>query len=394
MAGQQYKVVSYFINVGVGDGAIHLLLENNHVSKAVLIDGGEVEAGACTAFTIAALHQKYQGSFTGFDAIAITHWDGDHFRGTLKMLYEDIVQNGQTSYIKQTTKIYAPATSFNKVQAEGKFRRVKVPNVDHQYELQIKTPNHQDWQRLCEFVISTYCIGYDLFSGIPLSGHHGTPKLIDSLGDVYTASNLLQGGTPIFLCIGCEDFFIDWPDIEDTFNENEINRLAETKKNMNASSLMLISIWPKALPTDPPRINLYTAGDAEEEQEEPFIEWIKNPNAVIDVIKPGHHGSAKATPERLLDYQTKIFLISAGGRHGHPTLSLLFFLMSYIYYKFSDSKPHVFATCCPYWMNKPRALYNDVDVNLENFLSYKKGAYQIKAVVQKLTGINCVDVWF
>jgi len=70
---------------------------------------------------------------------------------------------------------------------------------------------------------------------------------------------------------------------------------------------MLTSIWPKAQATDPPRINLYAVGDAKEEEH--FVTWIQNKDAVIDVIKAGHHGSTEATPESLLDYNTKIYHI-------------------------------------------------------------------------------------
>lgn len=316
MAAPEYSIHSYFINVDIGDGAVHLLLRHGAVVGAVLIDGGEREAGARVASVIAELRQQY--NHFDFNAIVITHWDGDHFRGTMGMIRDDWVRGGLTSsyIVDGVTKFYAPATWWNKVQDAGDF---SLAEVGAGFELRIDPKGVN--RRLCEFVISTHCIGYDVFTGLRLGGNNHVQML--NLNAVYqhsTTHNLHLATRPIFLCVGCDKNFIS----NDKLQTPQKSWYKEPKGNaMNASSIMLAALWPKLNLNDPPRIALYTAGDAEEDEEKVFVRWIQDPTTTIDVIKPGHHGSGKATPETLLVYNTKAFVVSAADRHGHPSAFFL-----------------------------------------------------------------------
>jgi hypothetical protein len=103
----QYLVHSYHINVGVGDAALHLLVEASgssgtsrpRVLRAVMLDAGDNtrDAPDNVKTTITDLESRYvwdQGS-PKLDAVIITHWDSDHYKGLPKILLEDIAEQKQ-----------------------------------------------------------------------------------------------------------------------------------------------------------------------------------------------------------------------------------------------------------------------------------------------------------
>lgn len=104
---ERLKVHSWHINIGVGDGAIHLLVDEKAtlpattavkplVKKAVLIDGGDsAHSLQQLKLTIARIEAEYDfpaedAKQLKFDAILITHWDLDHWYGIHQLLLEDL----------------------------------------------------------------------------------------------------------------------------------------------------------------------------------------------------------------------------------------------------------------------------------------------------------------
>ena len=119
-----YEVVSFHINIGVGDAAIHLLVEKNgsdnpKVRKACWIDGGEDNKHGKPPIseTIAHIRKYYdfpdghaQGlddddcnSFMRFDSVIITHWDKDHYGGIIGLIYDDL--RGQYDQLRTTLDV-------------------------------------------------------------------------------------------------------------------------------------------------------------------------------------------------------------------------------------------------------------------------------------------------
>jgi hypothetical protein len=97
-----YQVNSYYINVGAGDGAIHILsaagtnYDRPIVLRAYLMDGGRGTSLAVIEATIAWIEHHYicDGPFQStlkFDGFIITHWDGDHYEGVRSYLRNLIV---------------------------------------------------------------------------------------------------------------------------------------------------------------------------------------------------------------------------------------------------------------------------------------------------------------
>jgi hypothetical protein len=96
-----YSVQSFHLNIDEGDSAVHLLLTDDdpkNIVSAVLVDGGrevgaEVIVGLRTMLQRAITVYLQNGNpFTAFDTIVLSHWDGDHKRGIMRMLSESLIQ--------------------------------------------------------------------------------------------------------------------------------------------------------------------------------------------------------------------------------------------------------------------------------------------------------------
>ena len=111
-----YRVDSLYINVGVGDSAIQLLVDPQAmiagkpiVKRACLIDGGQRVNGRDqdSHHTIRNLKSNYHLSsdhepgespaIIRFDSVVITHWDGDHFGGIAELLQWDFMQQWENN---------------------------------------------------------------------------------------------------------------------------------------------------------------------------------------------------------------------------------------------------------------------------------------------------------
>jgi glyoxylase-like metal-dependent hydrolase (beta-lactamase superfamily II) len=162
----KYEIDSHFINIGIGDGAVHVLLEKKNnkpqcIVRTVLIDGGLETAKETLAAAISDIRKKYHTQFR-FDAIVITHWDEDHYGAVTEMLYLDAKATGESTYIdRNRTKVYLPWTGWNKIPPKGKFKLTEFGTC----KLCVRVDSGQ-YVSLCEAVVSTNCLGYDLFTGL------------------------------------------------------------------------------------------------------------------------------------------------------------------------------------------------------------------------------------
>lgn len=311
------RVESYFINVDVGDGAVHILLRNDKLDGAVLIDGGREPAAGKLQSAIATLRNKYNNC--RFNSIVVTHWDGDHFRALLKILYEDMKDKlpDQWSYVdKKKTVFYCPWTCLEKIEKENRFT-IKQSTTNFELYLKVDRGNGTYTETfICKAVPTTYCLGHDLFTGKSIFGNDGfagIPNGVPNLPAAYQQSTVLNTDNgPIFLCVCVDVIFID----KGFAMPQEGWKAGANAKLMNASSIMATIIWPTN--TGKNRISLYTGGDAEEELERLLLDWVGT-NTVLDVVKAGHHGSHFATPEGLVALENQAFVVSAGDEYGHPS---------------------------------------------------------------------------
>jgi hypothetical protein len=270
-----WRVDSYFINVGIGDGAIHLLVQNNAIVGSVLIDGGMFIAAPRLAATIKEIKKKYNVTPLSFNSIVVTHWDDDHYLGLVRFLMEDVYEakgpNPQPEYIQDgKTIFYYPYTGLKK-EPWKKF--CKFDNDRLSFQIDDKST-----EGLCAAVASTRCIGYDFFTGRDAT-QWSTGINLKLLANRATIKDLEKAipanSSPLFLCVGADNYFIN-EDIPTP--ETALQKDPKKADVMNASSIMCLVMWPPVVGR-PPRVSLYTGGDAEEEQEEVLVKWMGAPNS-------------------------------------------------------------------------------------------------------------------
>lgn len=170
-----YFVESYFINVGAGDSAIHLLRQKNNqgVEAAVLIDGGRSSCEVPVSTVIEHVRVAVNHQFA-FKAILVTHWDVDHWKGLMNLLYKrweaeqinPAAPNLATSYWDNNTTFYCPWTGVSALNKDETMQVVLDQNLNT-YKLQFKRAGGV-WTDICWAVVSTYALGFDLFTG----SHH------------------------------------------------------------------------------------------------------------------------------------------------------------------------------------------------------------------------------
>ncbi|KAI8722382.1 hypothetical protein NCS52_00381900 [Fusarium sp. LHS14.1] len=174
MAYRDYDVLSFFINVGAGDSAIHILRQRNteNVEAAVLIDGGRSTSQRCIEGAIhtirAALNRNFQ-----FTSIVVTHWDEDHYAGLMHMLYNQWVDIQNTPQLpdwfrpyihSDETTFYCPWMDVGALEKINHNMTIEGNQEKTRYWLFFRLSENSKWHRICRAVVSTFAMGYDLFT--------------------------------------------------------------------------------------------------------------------------------------------------------------------------------------------------------------------------------------
>ena len=294
-----WRVESYFVNVGLGDGAIHLLLDESQTEKpkkivsAVLVDGG-LRGDDQIEYATKAIIKKYgfsQERFFTFDAVVVTHWDRDHYEATMSMIESNFKGAGylKCRWISNKTIFYVPETliwtqprdglkkmyDFAKDEKELhiKMEKDKIPTkVKPKTPAKGKPEKNVPTKKLAKALYGKACLGVDVFSGEKI-GTGATLKVILTNAKPDPLSILDR---PMLLCVGIDRRLI-----------NGLELPISSSTATNASSMMCILLkWNKTAQTVD--VQLYTGGDAEDDQEVVMRNWlVKSGVKKLDVIKCG-----------------------------------------------------------------------------------------------------------
>lgn len=315
-----YKVESFHLNVGAGDGAIHLLTSDpavpgtkRMVQQAFLIDGGTSGNVYLINELIVYIEINYldkdgnafeTANPLKFDSFVITHWDGDHYGGLEAWLLSDIGMDdtlNRAKYDGDTPKsyIYSPC----KWESKSSFcvtnnmlrRKRSTENL-----LQVVTT----WESL---------LGRNLFTEGPTNRAPANPTSINSLQMLLGTSNTVKAPSsgvnytdsiPALYCVAAERHVLGSAEIKATLTET------------NMSSIILLLVWK--LGDGSHRVSHYLAGDAHAKLEAAVGEWMGAYKPTS--MKLSHHGSASSNPEKNFErWLPKNIIVSAGGQHGHPS---------------------------------------------------------------------------
>ena len=396
----KYEVDTYQISVPNGDCSVHFLVDRSKaisdprtlgcIVKSVLMDGGNdggksaVTAANCLRHALYELRRWYTiMETTGqehildtirFDAWVITHWDYDHWGGSLEMILSDLQAQGtykQSRFMKYNnngeplTVLYCP----NWTKVPDVFAALCVQNSKPQDNEVKKRPPQLFIDdepavegigegivhaRLQNEVVRNLCLakwgpsmlfGRDFFTGERCWSKisDGLDKLTsfkNALAVIFSNFRTLANVTahvfssperPRLFCIGAAGFLLGRR-ISAVALKQALGDMGGARGDTwaNLSSIMTVLHFPGQ-----PYISLYWAGDAVTSIErdlitkphlgsKPFFDGY-----TVNVAKWSHHGSSHSSPVELWDtLKPKKFVVSANmtGRYEHPrksTLSLL-----------------------------------------------------------------------
>ncbi|KAH8689866.1 hypothetical protein BGW36DRAFT_465854 [Talaromyces proteolyticus] len=333
-------VDSLHISIREGDSAIHLLVDatgpRDQVRAAVLIDGGRTHrdrnnlAGIRQVVlrdppikqTIDWISRNYvcQGGQLKFDAIVITHWDGDHFDGITEALQNEATAvppppAGQIPWLKwgannePQTRLYCPHLGRSGIY------QVDVLHDPPQVSV---TTNNGRYTFAQYYDTSTNIfdvLGVELFSNHPLDP--GDQHALSPSQLLAAHGNLSAG----IYCVGVSERSLAQPNapLKSTI-------VGSDDSLKNRSSIAAMVMWPGT----PPRISHYFAGDLDDGREIAILAWLEAETPRIEKItsvKLNHHGSATSTPLELFRRFKPLntFIPTPlNARHKHPTWPVIF----------------------------------------------------------------------
>ncbi|KAK7420242.1 hypothetical protein QQX98_002897 [Neonectria punicea] len=292
-----------------------------------------------------------------FDAIVITHWDRDHYCGSLQMIHDDLITRWDetnhpvSSYLKYNNNQACISTLYCPAWLRGRANMAKGSPAIFYSKLdggRAKMHLTRQWNSPLNFkskaiqktawgssgylfkVVSGQknLIGIDLFAGINVYPDDSPVNVrwrdVDTtLGQVCEMYRQNPNRTvphrPIFLIIGACGYVFR--------RKDPVPRPKKECTWDNYVSISAITVWDES---DELRISHMCGGDAHvvtEDAVRPFL-TNKGNNVPIEVWKAAHHGSRTSTSVPLLKQGSpQKYIISAGSAHGHPswlTISVLF----------------------------------------------------------------------
>ncbi|KAL8699729.1 MAG: hypothetical protein Q9224_001288 [Gallowayella concinna] len=353
----QWLVDYYQLNASIshkGDAAIVALIRRDGgtnestVQRLVLIDGGNgIETAALIVTTLGRIRAQY-GMTTAplLDAIVLSHWDMDHFKGILVFLALEDNWNTTTKrhkYLKYdssgvgTTRLYCQAfkTGYtDKVYIKGRLK--PTPEVSKQDDdpfnasVQVKKDDKTNkfW---VGNVLKVYhhvevdLRGCNVFTGKFLSttaidASTSPLKLVNANNPwTQTTTNDLKNAPGLYI-VGVMREYLRPPLKNNPRSAARLRIVDESlhPRDINQESIICMLIWKDQTnpTTAAPKLSLYSGGDAEWEMEDNVAAWI---DTKLEVLKVGHHGSLAGTSKEFVEkLSPQHVLLSAGDDHNHP----------------------------------------------------------------------------
>jgi hypothetical protein len=348
-----FQVESFHIDVGAGDGAIHLLtsapafLNNKRVVvRAILVDGGRATALDKILNLINWIQRNYHcqlnnGSFLVFDSFVITHWDGDHYEGVREFIWREIRAVTEFPGMDHREKVFCrraryeladPITGFHGnpqsfiympvlpwpvtglLQGANDAAGNPMLDVEVPFAGQNEIPR---FTRLFKLRAGrNWLLGRNLFlhdaDDLALS-NRGNRNTFSSLA-VMLQNHALNSPKPILA-------YNSWPGMYCVAAERRT--LASDQQIMltqtNMSSLVFIIVWNEPdLLGRKYLVSHYFAGDAHTALETAVATWMGNYSPLS--MKLSHHGSSSSNPlNNFISWDPRNITVSAGDQYGHPS---------------------------------------------------------------------------
>ncbi|KAJ3456206.1 hypothetical protein MRS44_016229 [Fusarium solani] len=392
------EVDTYQIAVPNGDCSVHLLVQRTDILqgkilRSILMDGGnDGSASASHAADIIEVSLKmiwarYDPAGPQeikFDAWVVTHWDNDHWAGSLKMFQRNMDGNGRSNRMKYLgntplSHLYCPnwvsVPKYPAVPDPPKADLLKKrPNDlfikdddksnfnEEEGTGQVYFRNHiQDGYPLC---IAKWghrqLLGMDFFTGNFLwhylnqpmdksadNARHDLLSTVNKMKSVVKVSNFQGAKYPRFVCIGVGGFVcgakVDEAALRVALARKKITP-ADTWANM--SSIISVLFFPEAA-----HLSLYWGGDSITPIESPLAKSPFFDGQKCSVAKWSHHGGKHSNPEELwqkLEPNNCVVSPNRTGQYLHPNPETIRRFRNYA--QTQEKTPKIYSTFYPGWI--------------------------------------------
>jgi hypothetical protein len=315
-----WRVDSYHLNTGLGDAAIHIVAyqedKRNEARWVVWVDGGLGTNKSIGGFeaSLRDIPRNYSNSSSitplTFDAVIITHWDGDHYGGFTKFI-KKLTSMEHFHYTRDDkvpkTRFYWPACAERKAASF-------VREVSKDLRI-VHTTIGKTLYRLGVVQSGTDLLGMNLLTGDKLTNM--LPSQVGSLKALLENNKpgvKEKANLPALYCVAVDEVVIG-PHMYDGGDDTDV-LWREVTTVTNRSSIAVIIAWPGG------RVSHYFAGDLGWLCECRIVKWLNRtdqPADRIPTIKASHHGSCSSTPPLLIDkFRPYNIVISAATKHHHP----------------------------------------------------------------------------
>lgn len=376
------EVESFHINVGAGDGAIHLLTrdadpapppntdpnvppppphdDRRVVVQAFLIDGGVAACLPKINKTINRIEDLYKcpcpyktGNYLMFDGFIISHWDRDHFGGVIKWLYEELCLSDRTDQNANMGSGWSFPRAYYADDWGAKSFVYWPPRVTtdssqlNMFEVTNANPNANPGMLRIRGGVGEVKQGEDL-----AKARTSWPDLLarnifrqqtephkqfntTQLADIESL-DLLYASNAIAAPDGTTGYnYTEWPAMYCIAAETR--RLGSTARievtDTNKSSLVFIIAWNHD--DGSKHVSHYFGGDIHTNMEREITTWIQpahqNPIdgqfpvfdpalGFVTSMKLSHHGAMSSNPEEVFHrFYPRNITVSAGEANGHPS---------------------------------------------------------------------------
>jgi hypothetical protein len=366
------RASSFRIEKVIRDIEANYIIDNHDATK-----GGDAAAVAGTPIRDRLVPiPKDKKTQLVFDSWVVTHWDRDHYCGSLTMIRNDVfdrwdngtVAEPRSSYMKYDANgkclsvMYCPAwerVSKGASKKKGTAKPKGAPSIfvkDLDSEtcakiylspkpaipLNFTSPRGKVPTSAPLFKVAVgeqNLMGVDFFS-------HGQFKPANAMSETWwdepdsdrlhkvldqprdysmiPAPTAAQPSWPFFVCIAVCGYVYGHKDTVDkpptTLRPSLDRPDADAPTVDNYVSIVAVLVWKTGQDL---RLSHFCGGDAHMNTEMSILSFLKDAAGQplqIEVLKAGHHGSRSSTPvDLLLDCRPKKFIISAGKAHGHPS---------------------------------------------------------------------------
>jgi len=343
------------------------------IEKNYTIDNHDSDASSVALTPARGDHRSTNKTQLIFDSWVVTHWDKDHYCGSLTMIRNDVYkrwaakEDARSSYFKYDAQgncmsvMYCPAwerptkgASTKKGTAKPKgaptiFVKDLTADGCAAIYLSAKPAIPLEFKARGKVIPSESLFqvahGENSLMGVDFFTHgqfkpanrdkwweEDASNRLSLVLDQPRVYKLVKTPTsahpswPIFICIAVCGRVYGYKGVVDkpppTVRPRPDRPGIETPTVDNYVSIVAVMVWK----TDQAglRISHFCGGDAHMNTELSVLSFLKDgadKPLEIEVMKAGHHGSRSSTPvDMLLDCKPNKFIISAGDSHGHPSM--------------------------------------------------------------------------